>query len=128
MLHNVVKWLIFGVVVSAVPVLYSILNLFVFRGRGWDPSLVLGNGEMFIIAATLCAGGLGELLGSNDNLRTWKLLSGGACVILLIMATLSFAGVSEGSTHDPTTVVVVSLWVYGGSVVSAFLSMLLAQV
>jgi hypothetical protein len=96
------------------------------KGLPWDLELVIGNGEVFIIAAALCAGGLGELIGSGENLRTWKIMSGGACVLLLLVSASSFAGLAEGGTFDRSAVVVSSLWIYGAAVISTGVSVLLA--
>lgn len=126
MVHIGVKWIFFGVIISAVPIIYSCFNAFVLKGVPWDLELVIGNGEVFIMTAALCAGGLGELIESGENQRTWKILSGGACVLLLLVSASSFAGLAEGSSFDRAAVVVSSLWIYGAAVISTGMSVLLA--
>jgi hypothetical protein len=127
MTRPVVKWFIFSVVASAVPLLFSALNLFVLRNAPWDATRIIGNGELFIIAVTMCAGGLGELLDAPDRRRIGKLVTGGMCVILLMFAALSFASVSASNKTSAYNVVATSGLTYGASFVATLLSVMLAN-
>jgi hypothetical protein len=132
MLQTVTKWVLFGVIVSSIPIIFGIFNAFILKNIPWNLELIIGNGEVFIVTAALCAGGLGELIGSGGKLQTPKFLSGGACVIILLISTLSFSGVAEGATsdgvpYDKAAVVTSSLWIYLSGIISTGVSIILAE-
>jgi hypothetical protein len=69
------RWVIFGVIVAVVPLVFAYVNLMV-KGTP-DLVKVLGGGELLIVISAICAGGVGELIGSGDEYQTAKIISGG---------------------------------------------------
>ena len=124
MARNVIKWLIFSVAASAVPLLFSMLNLFVLKNEPWDPARLIGNGELFLIAVTLCAGGLGEALDAPGDRVTTKLIAGGACALIMLFASLSFASVAAMPDTSDINVVVTSLIFYAAALGAAFMAVI----
>jgi hypothetical protein len=94
MREKVLRWFIFGVLISLIPLAYTYENL-VIKSQPVDMAKVVGNGELLIIVWALCAGALGELFGSSADYKWFKIVSGGFTLIILIMSALLFASIAE---------------------------------
>jgi hypothetical protein len=60
MRDKVLRWFIFGVLISLLPLAYTYENLTI-KSQPAEMTKVVGNGELVIIVWALCAGALGEL-------------------------------------------------------------------
>lgn len=94
MLAKIIRWAIFGVIVSLIPLWVS-YEILVIKLQSPTLGKILGNGELLIIVWVLCAGALGELVGSGPSFRILKLFSGGGTLATLIICALMFASISE---------------------------------
>jgi hypothetical protein len=119
---KLLRWLIFGVLLALVPLVFSWFCRLIFSE---DASLktLLSQGELLLITAALCAAAIGELLGSDDKQKNWKIISGGASLMILIFSALIFSVISNQSlfstSPDIDAVKVASLIVYFCAFVSS---------
>ncbi|MDK2593591.1 hypothetical protein [Pseudoalteromonas obscura] len=105
---KVTKWLIFGAGLALVPLLAVWICRLIF---GQDSSLVnlLSQGELLLITAGLCAAGIGELIGSGEDYKIAKIISGGISVGMLLVSALIFSIVSNPAIlNTPPNVDVIS--------------------
>jgi hypothetical protein len=93
---KVARWIIFGVIVSILPLIFSYVSI-IFRSRPATLTAVLGNGELLVVLWPLCAAAIGELFGSDGNpdLAVYQVISGGSATVILIVSTLLFAFVTN---------------------------------
>ena len=121
LLVKVLRWGLFSVFVSLLPLLYSYANLHI-RSQPASWAKVLGGGELLIIVWVLCAGAVGELFGSSANFKASKIAAGGLTLLVLIFSALLFASVAEAKVSniklDDTSLVAMSLWLLGFATVS----------
>jgi hypothetical protein len=94
MLAKIARWIVFGALVSVIPLGVSYENL-VIKSQSASLDKIMGNGELLIVVWVLCAGALGELLGSGSEFKLLKVLSGGGTLAILIICALMFGSVTE---------------------------------
>jgi hypothetical protein len=93
MAARLVIWLIFSVVLALVPIGYTALSLLTHNAAA-TMDRILEHGELYILAASLCAAAVGDLLASGDSHRTLKRIFGGLALTVLLAAALAFADVA----------------------------------
>jgi hypothetical protein len=124
MLARQLKWALFSVVMALVPFLFNWLRI-VSRPTA-DPKpllqVLLGHGELLLVATALTASAVGDLLGGASPRTTLKLVSGAAAVLVLAAASYYFADISAGFANKETIrediVCKTSLWLFFFSVVT----------
>lgn len=108
---KVLRWALFGVLVSLLPLVYSFANLHI-KSQAATWTKVLGGGELLIVVWALCAAAIGELFGSSANFKISKIVSGGFTLLILIFSALMFASVAEakvsGAKLDDASIVLTS--------------------
>jgi hypothetical protein len=115
---KVSRWALFGVIIALIPLVFAYLNLMIKLDTP-TVTRVLGNGELLIVVAAMCAGALGEVIGTGSEFRFAKILSAGFTLVILILAALVFASVAEARaanehlTDDIVKIASVSLFVFG---------------
>jgi hypothetical protein len=106
---KVLRWLLFGVIVSILPLVFAYLVLLMnpnpapgsITPKVTGASAVLGNGELLVVTWVLAASAIGEVIGGDEGKgwfegRGWlKIVSGGLTLIALIFAALFFAAIAE---------------------------------
>jgi hypothetical protein len=113
-LEKVIRWLIFGVIISLAPFAAVVLD-YLDQGIKLTLPALFGRGELLIVSVVIAAGGIGETSGSaSDARRVPRLIVMGCCVIILITTSIWFADVfslvtqnhksSPGSVAHPQTV------------------------
>lgn len=111
MSDKLTRWLIFGVGIALIPLLFSLMNM-VTKGKFEGIETVVDNGELLLIAATISAGAVGELIGAGTHRSRAKLCAGGGCVATLMLSSLYFASISvahnTSQTVDKEIVAIVS--------------------
>ncbi|MBI1927730.1 hypothetical protein HYR99_26270 [Candidatus Poribacteria bacterium] len=95
MREKIIHWLIFSVLLALTPI--GINCIFTFT-IGKIPTLatLFSKGELLLISAILTGRAIGELVTRDGTRRIAKLLTGGACVIILIFASAWFGLMSAG--------------------------------
>jgi hypothetical protein len=81
--RKLARWIIFGVLVALVPLAYSYLDLIV-KHRPATIEAVANDGGLLLIISAICAGSLGELIGSGNGAIIAKIISSGATIIILL--------------------------------------------
>jgi hypothetical protein len=112
--NKMMRWLIFGVVVALVPIGYSYLNL-ILKDKSPTLAGVIGDGGLLLIISAICAGALGEVIGSGADWAFFKIISSGGAIITLLLSSLLFASVFEGrlvSHFDEESIANASIWVF----------------
>ena len=123
-LHRFVRWLIFGVLLALVPLVFSWAARAI-RAQPSSLDAVLANGELFLVTAGICGAAVGELVGVVRATRQpfWEIVAGGCCLIVVVLSAHLFADVSAvraaAATIDPARVSSWSLWLYGIGLVAS---------
>jgi hypothetical protein len=91
---KIVRWLVFGVIISLVPILLVYTDLLLEKQPVTTEKLI-GHGELIVIAWVLAAGAVGELIGSPAANPIAKIVFGGIALIVVIVATYYFGVVAE---------------------------------
>jgi hypothetical protein len=99
MVFKLSKWVLFGVIVSIVPLAYSYLNLLI-KSKPATLQQILGGGELLIVVSAMCAGAVGEMIGTKSTFVFFKLVSAGSTIVILILSTLTFATVTEARSSQ----------------------------
>ena len=122
MIEKIIKWIVFGVVIALLPLIFRLICLLVV---GAKPSLVAvtSQGELLLISVCMGAAAIGEIIVCDTNKKNFKILSVGSCVILLILSALLFAFISQSNSASTTfnsqVVSNISLYLYGFSLISS---------
>jgi hypothetical protein len=114
MASKLLRWLVFGVIISLLPIAVSFLE-FVAKDKTPTMRQVMGDGGLLLIISAVCAGSLGEIIGSGQRALAAKIISAGGAVVVLIISSLLFAAILEGkgaSTYDESIVASISMWVF----------------
>jgi len=123
-LHRFARWLIFGVLLALVPLIFS----WAAREMRSQPSgldVVLANGELFLVTAAISGAAVGELVGVVRTTRQpfWEIVAGGCCLIVVVLSAHLFADISAvratAATVDPQRVSTWSLWLYAIGLVAS---------
>jgi hypothetical protein len=116
--ERLVRWFMFSVLVSLVPLVSSYFNLWLDK-RQAPMEVLVARGELLLICTTLGAAAIGELFpGSRDN-AVEKLLSGGASILLILVSTVFFASTQSRNSPSPRSIFVVSVALFVGMLVAA---------
>jgi hypothetical protein len=86
-------WLIFGVIIGCLPIIGNLLKL-VFSAGGLTMNALLAQGDLFLIAAILAAGAIGEIVFAplSDNERNYGIAAIGFSLVLCLGNTAAYAG------------------------------------
>lgn len=89
-IEKLLLWIVFNVIIALLP----------FFSRGMAASLngkavnwqgILSDGELFLVAAAIAGGALGDLLLSGSKRRMPKIVVGGGCVVCVMLACFLYA-------------------------------------
>ncbi len=113
-------WIIFSVLLALSPIAFNYL-LSYLSGKSPDFSILLQNGELFIVSVAIGAGAAGQLIGSGQNNRTLKIISAGGCFILVIISSFLFAAISTSliPSIDPDRVSNISTVMFNMTIISS---------
>src|ERR1700722_8075371 len=94
--EKLARWLIFSVVISLLPVLFSLLAQVTMKGNPISLGTLGGHGEFLLISVAILAASLGEGIGRKmDGRSTFPyILAEGVNAIFLILAAFWFAYIS----------------------------------
>ena len=98
---KVIQWLIFQVVLSLTPVGAAILSKLTINGfsEPIDLNEILKNGELILVTAAIVGAAIGDLLGGNRKHPGLELISGGGCIVILLLTCLYFPTISNASAN-----------------------------
>lgn len=138
MINQMLKWLIFSVLIALLPILFNVLFAVSFGGD-LSAARLLGRGELLLIAVGLCATALGDVLFANGSFmharpRLWRalrLVVGGTCVLVIAASSFYYALASErysqGLQAREQAVVVISTISYLTAVICSAVSVWLSE-
>lgn len=114
-MYNVLRWLIFGAIVSLLPLGFTYLALLI-RSQPVQWTSLIGNGELLVITWVLSASAFGELYGSERANKYLKLFFGGITFVIVLFSAMFFASIVEANAAnevlDEHVVIQSSLWVF----------------
>jgi hypothetical protein len=85
-------WLIFGVIIGCLPIIGNLLKL-LFSAGGLTMNALLAQGDLFLIAAILAAGAIGEVVFTplSDMERIYGIAAIGFSLVLCLGNTTAYA-------------------------------------
>ena len=135
MINKLLKWLIFGVLVALLPILFNLLFALTV-GAEVTAGRLIGRGELLLIAVGLCSTALGDLVLAEHSVRSrfWRgarLILTGTCVVVIAASSFYFALVSDRYARQiavsEEAVVLISSTLYLAAVISSVMSVLLSE-
>ncbi|HVF05834.1 MAG TPA: hypothetical protein VNA20_13410 [Frankiaceae bacterium] len=134
---RLVRWVLFTVAIALVPFAFFWVRS-TQRGASAGLADVVGGGDLYLVAAAIVAGGIGELAGARRRRQPLTLLLAyGFAVLVLLWSALLFADTAAARTSatgtgapppaDPAAVAVMSTWVIGAAVLSGGICVGLAE-
>ena len=91
---KLLRWLLFGVVVSTLPIAWAASSLFI-HSKPVIAGELFGNGDLLMVTCASCAVALGELIGSGQTAIGTKILYGLFALLVIIGSCLVFSSISE---------------------------------
>lgn len=93
MLIKLVKWLLFSVLVALAPIVGGWL---IQATRANTPPVfdLISHGELLLIAVALSSAAGGELIGTGESMKLYKMFAAGISALIVIVAALYFSNVS----------------------------------
>jgi len=91
---KLLRWLLFGVVVSTLPIGWAAGSLFI-HDKPIIISELLGNGDLLVATCAGCAVALGEVIGSSETAQPWKITFGFLALLVILGSCLIFASITE---------------------------------
>jgi hypothetical protein len=124
--ERLLRWFLFSVLVSLVPLALTYLNL-LLDGREAHLEMLLARGELLLVSATLGAAALGELFPGGRENAMGKLLASGASVLMIVLSSVCFASIQSRQSPNPGPIFVVSLFLFAGMLLAAGSCMFYSQ-
>ena len=91
---KLLRWALFGVVISTIPIVYAAGNLFIL-GVDIRPTELLGNGDLLMATCASCAVAVGEVVGTRQTALEGKIISGFLAFLIVIASCLAFAAITQ---------------------------------
>jgi hypothetical protein len=126
-LKELARFYLFSVCVALVPILIRCLP----SPTGHPaPTLAeaVAHGELLLVGVAAAATALGEMLGVRTPHDLRHLLAGGMCTLIVIAASLYFAGIPMASRIDSGAVMLVSGSLFTLSMVASTYAIILSEV
>lgn len=133
MLSKILKWIIFGVLIGIAPLLVTLL-IGITRNQTIDIVNILSNGELLLVTAGIVGAAIGDLLAGNHRFPSLEIVSGGGCVLILLISSLYFADISAAgitsSLSQPLNVNAIekySYYIFTSGCISSIASVILSE-
>ena len=114
---RITRWLIFSVLVSLLPVIFSALVLLTGQGIS-SITVLLSGGELLLISSAICAGAIGEIVTSTNRNKIGRVLAGGGSVIILASSSFWFAHIVSSESVNGDVVAWGSIYIFGLTVLT----------
>ena len=124
--ETMARWFIFSVLVALAPLAFTFFNLLV---AGTPPRLpaLLVEGELILVSTAIAAASAGELIAAGRDRALGKVVSGGTCIILVLLGSVEFAAISANAVRNAEAVALISLLLFAGTVVAGASSVYLSH-
>jgi hypothetical protein len=94
LIRRMLRWFMFSLIVALLPIIFNALDMLASEaGLRWG--LLLGQGELLLIAVGLYGPTLGEVLTMGERWEEYKIVVGGLCFMNTAVAAWYFATVSS---------------------------------
>jgi len=130
---KLIGWLKFSVIIALLPIALNALSLGI-TGQLESFSQLVAHGELLLVATAISAMAMGELFRSGSSLKIFKVMAGGAAIVIIMLslsyfvdilaAYLSGFGIDEQQIN---IIVQMSFWSLGFSVFSGGCCILLSE-
>ena len=131
MAARLAKWIIFSILLALLPLAFGGYQT-AARGKAVTLASITAGGELVLVAAAICAASLGEVFLRKTDRRIWRLVIGGATLLVIMSASLLFADIAAskaaGIPLDQSFVSRVSIWVFVAGLLSSLSSEVFAEV
>lgn len=128
---RIIRWLIFGVLIALLPLLFSLVSRR-NDGQNFAVAAMLGRGELLLVIAGLCSAACGEIIGTGREWPALKIAAGGSALVILSLATSSYAHIATRIAGNfPVAVETIchdSLWLYAAGFLASAGCVVLAEV
>jgi hypothetical protein len=94
--RRLLKWILFSVLISLLPLVADFWNRVTHGSKSASVELiidVLGRGGLLLISGAIAADAIGDLIGSGPEFISLKYASGGACLAVVLLSSLMYAGI-----------------------------------
>lgn len=118
-----IKWIVFCVASSALPVLFGFGRLLI-AGDKITPIVLFGKGELLVISVVIGGVALGELIFDKMPRNTVKIWAQLLCLVTVFSAAFMYGVVTPKS--DSAIVFIYSLWIFGFTFIVGGLCVFLA--
>jgi len=119
-----VKWFFFGLIFGLAPLIGDYLVQSVHPMPSLPPvgwSDVFGRGELLLVCAGIVGAGVGELIGSGREWLVFKLICGGASVVILFVAVTLYSNIASdlrlGASYDRVALISKSIYLFIATVI-----------
>lgn len=129
-MEKVIQWTVFGVLLSIAPLGVALL-IKLTRSQSIALTDILSNGELLLVTAGIVGAAIGDLLAGKHKHSSAELISGGGCVVILLVSCIYFADVSAAhasqSSINSAAVERASYWLFGSGFISSLVSIILSE-
>jgi hypothetical protein len=115
--EKLVRWIMFSVLMSLVPLAASYFGLRLDR-RPVHLEMLVARGELLLICTTLGAAAIGELFPSGRENAIGKMFAAGTSLLGLVVCSLYFAAVQSRPAADAEPILSASIWLFAGMLVA----------
>ena len=125
------KWLVFGVALALMPIGFHFMYIVTVPRLELSWSILLGRGELLLLAVGLSAGAMGDLVLMRPGWGAFKVVTTGICAANIAFSSGYFMLVSGryglGEQTESGAVVIISIVLYAVAVISSGLCVLLEE-
>lgn len=132
-MNKFAKWIVFGVAFAIAPLIadYVIQSMHPKPNVSFSLGNIIEKGELLLVAAAISGAGVGELIGSGKDWLIFKLVSGGSCVIILLVSALLYSSVASDvrlqTLYDKDSLISWSIYLFIFTIISCAGCILVAE-
>lgn len=124
MAQRLTRWLIFGVILSILPLIINVLLAATRDSVTPALQIICSRGELLLVCAGIAGAGIGEVVARGTNVQEiLKIIAVGGCVIVLFVGLIWYASivtyVESARTINLNVVTDGSLAIFGATFICA---------
>ena len=98
MVERIIRWLLFSVVISLIPFIFSYFKS-ILRGNIINLTILIERGELLLISTTIMAAAFGQYITSKLTIGLPEILLSGSSIFFIILSSLLYAEISTASSN-----------------------------
>ena len=124
-MNRFAKWLIFGIAFALAPLLadYFIQLIHPRPNVAFDWHEILTKGELLLISSAIAGAAVGEIIGTGRAWLPFKIITGGACIIITIISALLYSAVASdlrlNVAYDRAALVTNSIYIFWATIIAS---------